>query len=112
VWESPDDWSGIEAHVEDWIAAIAGDLALAVISAVSIIDFEAVIIDGAFPASVRSRLVARVREQVRDFDRQGLAPFAVAEGSIGSGARAIGGACLPLLANFARDRDILFKETA
>ena len=112
VWESPDDWSGIEAHVEDWIAAIAGDLALAIISAVSIIDFEAVIIDGAFPASVRSRLVARVRERVQDFDRQGLSPFTIAEGSIGSGARAMGGACLPLLANFARDRDVLFKETA
>ena len=79
---------------------------------VSIIDFEAVVVDGAFPAAVRSRVVARIRERLRDFDRQGLSPFAVAEGSIGSGARAIGGACLPLLANFARDRDVLFKEAA
>ena len=44
------------------------------------------------------------------FDRQGLSPFTVTEGTIGAGARAIGGACLPLLANFARDRDALFKE--
>lgn len=112
MWESPDDWSGIDAEVEDWIEAIAGDLALAVVSAVSIIDFEAVVVDGAFPAPVRSRLVERVRERVEGFDRQGLSPFTVAEGSIGSGARAIGGACLPLLANFARDRDVLFKDTA
>lgn len=110
MWESPDDWTGIESHVEDWIEAIAGDVALAIVSAVSIIDFEAVVVDGAFPASVRTRLVSRVRERVQDFDRQGLSPFTVAEGSIGSGARAIGGACLPLLANFARDRDVLFKE--
>jgi predicted NBD/HSP70 family sugar kinase len=110
MWESPDDWSGIEAEVADWIEAIAGDLALAVVSAVSIIDFEAVVVDGAFPAAVRSRVVTRTRERLQDFDRQGLSPFTVAEGSIGSGARAIGGACLPLLANFARDRDVLFKE--
>ena len=38
--------------------------------------------------------------------------LAIDEGTIGSGARAIGGACLPLLANFARDREVLFKESA
>jgi predicted NBD/HSP70 family sugar kinase len=110
IWESPDDWFAIEPQVEHWIEAIAGDLALAAISAVSIIDFEAVLIDGAFPASVRNRIAAKVNHRLADFDRQGLAPFTVEEGSIGSRARAIGGACLPLLANFSRDRDVLFKE--
>jgi hypothetical protein len=38
-------------------------------------------------------------------------PVEIVEGSIGSGARGIGGACLPLLANFARDREVLFKES-
>ena len=38
-------------------------------------------------------------------------PVEIVEGSVGSGARAIGGACLPLLANFARDREVLFKES-
>ncbi|HET7714864.1 MAG TPA: ROK family protein, partial [Bauldia sp.] len=111
VWESPEDWSAIEPYVEEWIEAIAGDLALAVVSAVSIIDFQAVVIDGAFPTSVRNRIVARIRERVCEFDQQGLSPYTVAEGAIGAGARAIGGACLPLLAKFARDRDVLFRET-
>ena len=82
------------------------------VSAVSVIDFQAMVIDGAFPADVRRALVARTDERLGAFDRQGLSPVAVAEGSIGSGARAIGGACLPLLANFTRDRDVLFKEAA
>jgi hypothetical protein len=47
-----------------------------------------------------------------DFDRQGLSPVVAVEGTVGSGARAIGGACLPLLASFARDREVLFKEAA
>jgi hypothetical protein len=43
-------------------------------------------------------------------DRQGLSPVAVEQGSIGAGARAIGGATLVMLANFAPDREILFKD--
>jgi hypothetical protein len=42
----------------------------------------------------------------------GLSPLTIIEGTVGSRARAIGGACLPLLANFARDREVLFKESA
>ena len=108
----PADWTDIEPEVEAWIETVAADLALAAVSAMAVIDFEAVVIDGSFPDAIRARVVARVRERLADFDLQGLPPFTVAEGSIGSTARAIGGACLPLLANFARDRDVLFKETA
>jgi predicted NBD/HSP70 family sugar kinase len=111
VWESPDDWSAIEPAVGDWIEEITDPLAAAVISAISVIDFEAVIIDGAFPPSVRARIVARVNERVELFDRQGLMPVAIVEGVVGNRARAIGGACLPLLASFARDREVLFKDT-
>jgi hypothetical protein len=75
-----------------------------------VIDFQAIIIDGAFPATVRARIVARAAERAAAFDRQGLAPVAIVEGAVGNNARAVGGACLPLIANFARDRDVLFKE--
>ena len=51
-----------------------------------------------------------VAAEVERFDRQGLAPFEILEGSIGSKAREIGGATLPLLANFSQDRDVLFKD--
>ena len=51
-----------------------------------------------------------MRAALAGFDLQGLSPTAIVEGTVGNDARAIGGACLPLLANFARDRDVLFKE--
>jgi predicted NBD/HSP70 family sugar kinase len=111
VWESPDDWSTIEPYVGPWIETVAGGIAWAAVSAASVIDFEAVIVDGAFPPSVRTRLVERVTREMDRFDRQGLVPLAIVEGAVGSRARAIGGACLPLLANFAPDREVLFKET-
>jgi len=110
VWESPDDWTTIEPHVGRWIETVAGGIAWAAISAASVIDFEAVIIDGAFPPSVRTRLVERVKREMERFDQQGLVPLAIVEGEVGNRARAIGGACLPLLANFAPDREVLFKE--
>ena len=68
------------------------------------------IIDGAFPTSVRQRIVERVNGRLAEFDQRGLSAVTVSQGAIGSGARAIGAACLPLLANFARDRGVLFKE--
>ena len=110
LWESPDDWSGMARQVDGWIETVAGDLALAIVSGVSIIDFEAVVVDGAIPAPVRGRIVARIRDRLTEFDRQGLSPFVVTEGTVGPAARGIGAACLPLLASFARDRDVLFKE--
>ena len=108
----PTDWGELGEPLDDWIAAAAESLALTVIAAVSIMDFETVIIDGAFPASVRRRIVEGTRARAMGFDLQGLAPFSIVEGSIGSGAREIGGACLPLLANFTQDREVLFKENA
>jgi hypothetical protein len=47
---------------------------------------------------------------IAGLDQQGLSPFQVVEGTIGSDARAIGGASLPLLANFAVDREIFLRN--
>ncbi len=110
LWRDPSDWGEIGPEITQWIADAARSLAVASVSAVSIIDFSTIVIDGAFPPVVRAALVAAVREAVAGFDRQGLAPFEVVEGTIGFGAREIGGACLPLLANFTQDREVLFKD--
>lgn len=110
IWLSPEDWSNFREPLDAWIAEAAEALAQAIASACAVIDFEAVIIDGAFPISVRQRLVERIRERLAGIDRQGLTEAAVLEGSVGRDARAIGGAALPLLAAFARDHDVLFKE--
>jgi hypothetical protein len=69
-----------------------------------------VVIDGAFPEVIRQRIASRIAVLLDAMDRQGLSPVVVEQGSIGAGARAVGGAALPMLANFAPDRDILFKD--
>jgi predicted NBD/HSP70 family sugar kinase len=107
---NPNDWGDLGKPLDEWIEAAGRALALTIISAVSIIDFETIVIDGAFPLAVRRRLVDAARAEIEHFDRQGVAPFSILEGSIGSAAREIGGATLPLLANFTQDREVLFKD--
>lgn len=110
IWLSPDDWSRFAGPLDEWIAEAAVGLSQAIAAALSVIDFEAIIIDGAFPADVRTRLVDATRRSLAAIDRQGLTEAQIVEGGVGRDARAIGGAALPLLATFARDFDVLFKE--
>lgn len=110
LWQEPGVWGDLGTPLDTWIADAASSLAVAAASAVSIIDFRTVVIDGAFPPSVRAALVEATRSELNHFDLQGLAAFTIAEGTIGFGAREIGGACLPLLANFTQDRELLFKD--
>jgi predicted NBD/HSP70 family sugar kinase len=110
LWKSPQDWGDIGQPLDAWIRESSIHLAQAIVASVSLIDFEAAIIDVACPPDVRTRLVERTKVQVAQLDQQGLSPFAVVEGSIGSDARAIGAASLPLLANFAVDREIFLRN--
>jgi len=112
LWRSPDDWDEIGATVERWIEQVTDSLAPALLGVISVIDFEAIVIDGAFPQAVRRRVVERTRDKLAGLDRQGLSPVEIVEGSIGGEARVIGAASLPLLAGFSRNREVLFKETA
>jgi len=106
--QSADAWSGLGTTLENWIAQVTDSLSTAVASAISIIDFEAVVIDGAFPPSVRSAVVERTRDKFTRMDLQGVAPVEVVEGQIGGNASVLGAASIPLLAGFSRDRDLLF----
>jgi predicted NBD/HSP70 family sugar kinase len=110
LWRSPREWEDFGPALEDWLEEVAGSLALAIAAATAVLDFEAAIVDGAFPATIRARLVERTAARLAALDRQGLSPVSVVEGTVGAGARAIGGGCLPLLAKFGRDQEVLLKD--
>jgi predicted NBD/HSP70 family sugar kinase len=104
-------WKTIADETMDaWIEEVARGIAYALVSAQSVVDFQAAILDGAMPPDVRSRIVERVRERFGEMERTGLPPLAIVEGLIGYRARAIGGASLPFLAKFMRDRELLFRD--
>jgi predicted NBD/HSP70 family sugar kinase len=107
---SPDDWGEIGPALDVWLEQTAKSLAFAAVATMSIIDFDAIIIDGAMPAHVRTELVKKTRAALSRQDLRGLPKFSIEEGSIGADARAMGAASLSLFANYIIDRDVLFKE--
>ncbi|TQM89669.1 ROK family transcriptional regulator [Roseinatronobacter monicus] len=91
-----DHWSGLGELLDQWLQTAARGLAQAIVSAASIIDFEAAVIDGSFPARVRADLIARVATEIKRIDTTGLKSPELKAGSLGGVARALGGATLPL----------------
>ena len=112
LWRNGGDWSEVGPPLERWIETAALGLAYAAAGVASVLESATVIIDGAMPAGVRGRLVEQTRAQLARVNTSWISPFAIAEGTIGADARAMGAASLPLFANFIIDRDVLFKETA
>ena len=110
MWRTPERWDDFGPHLERWIEEAAFALAQASIAAISVIDVAAIVIDGAMPIEVRQKLCLRVAAQVETLDRRGLSDVKIISGVVGADARAIGGAALPLIKNFARDREVLFKD--
>jgi len=100
LWISPEDWGELGPPLEEWLEGAAAGLAFAIVSASAVIDFEAAVIDGWMPASVRRRLAARVAAVLPGLDAEGLGLPEVREGTVGIHARALGAASLPLSERF------------
>ncbi|MBP7241727.1 MAG: ROK family transcriptional regulator [Amaricoccus sp.] len=90
------DWSIFEPHLGRWIAEAGRGMAQAIAAASAVIELEAALIDGAFPAPVRARLIVAIEASLAEIDLSGVDPPAIRAGTLGPIARAIGGASLPL----------------
>lgn len=112
IWLNPDDWNALGEVLQEWVRSTASHLARTIVSACSLIDFEAAVIDGAFPEQVRRELVKATIGELEKLDLRGIAPPGIHEGNIGAGARALGGASLPLFDRYLLDQNVLFKEMA
>jgi predicted NBD/HSP70 family sugar kinase len=100
LWQQPQDWSPFAELVTRWIDDIAPEIAQACQSTCAVIDFEAIVVDGAFPEGIRHQLVTKIRAELSKADNRGLILPAVEEGTIGGEARAIGAACGPIYAQY------------
>lgn len=100
LWKQPQDWRELSRYVEPWLGQTAQELAKASLSVCSVIDFEAILIDGAFPPEIRSELVERVRRYLINQDTRGLIPPRIEVGNVGINARAIGAASGPIFSQY------------
>lgn len=102
-----------DATAEDrsaWTRGCVAALAFAVTSANSLLDLEAVIIDGALPLDARDEIAAGLRDHfATDAPPDFFAPE-IRSGTLGNIAGAVGAGLLPLHASFSPDLASLFKK--
>lgn len=100
LWQFPLDWDYAEPEVADWIEEIAPGIAHAISVTSTVIDIEAVLIDGHIPESLRTRVCEAVNRQLDAYDFAGIQRPELREGTIGPNARSLGAASLPLSEHF------------
>lgn len=96
-------------HTSAWLDDAARAIALAINSATCLLDLDGVIIDGSIDRKLLDKLMVEVEKALDYYSWEGITRPEVLAGTVGSDARAIGGALLPLYANFAPDRDLFLK---
>ncbi|MDF0596564.1 ROK family transcriptional regulator [Psychromarinibacter halotolerans] len=100
LWQAPEELERNPDVLAAWIDDAAAGIAHAIVSAVSVIDFGTVMIDGWITADMRRRLVEATAAQLEQRNFAGLARPDLREGTIGADARALGAASLPLSERF------------
>ncbi len=96
-------------HTMAWVAASAQAIAHVVECAACLLDLDGVIIDGSFDRALLRELLNATDTVMNQDPWEGVARPALLAGTIGSDARALGGALLPLYAGFSPDRDLFLK---
>jgi predicted NBD/HSP70 family sugar kinase len=97
-------------YTREWVDRAALALAHCIVAGTAFLDVEAVVIDGVVAHDLLRELWTRTGEALKAYNQEGLQAMPRLElGTIGSDARALGGALLPLHATFAPDRDLFIK---
>lgn len=99
-----------EPFFEAWAGDAAPEVARALVSAMSVIDFQTIVIDGILNPEWRRRFTRRVSDEFERFNLAGLAPVTVATGSIGAMARVRGAAMMPLKQRFSANAELLVSS--
>lgn len=107
LYEPGADWRDFGAPLDEWITKAAHGIAHAIASASAVVDFEAAVIDGAFPEVIQGRLLREIGGELRKLDLSGIQAPQLRPGSIGQIARALGGASLPLFDRYLVEQHAL-----
>ena len=110
LWERHDEWAINPKLLSDWMDQAAEGLAYAILSAATLMELDAVLIDGWIPAAVRAELVARTHEALHRLDLSGIDAPVIREGTVGAEARAIGAAAIPLSQRYLIDQNAAGRE--
>ncbi|MFO1050000.1 MAG: hypothetical protein U1E52_19130 [Geminicoccaceae bacterium] len=93
--------------VTAWLDDAADALVVPVLSAVRVLDVQAVVVDGTLPQLALDQLIARLVDGLEKASPESREPPRLVRGTVGRDAPAIGAAILPLHLNFSSSRDVL-----
>ncbi len=105
LWERPDHWLVSDGVLSAWLDIAAEGLASAILSAATLLELEAVLIDGWMPIAVRAEVTRRTSEALSRLDMSGITPPQVREGTVGAQARSLGAAAIPLSQRYLIDQN-------
>lgn len=111
LWEQHAHWVVSEGILSDWMDQAANGLAWAALSAASLLEIEAVMIDGWMPTEVRAEITRRTHAALHALDLDGIDPPLIREGTLGAQARALGAAAIPLSQRYLIDQNAAGRET-
>jgi predicted NBD/HSP70 family sugar kinase len=110
LWESPDRWEISEPILDSWMTWASDGLASAILSAATLLEMQAVLIDGWMPVEIRAEVVRRTEAAFYRLDLSGVDPPAIRAGTVGAEARALGAAAIPLSQRYLIDQNAAVRE--
>lgn len=110
LWERPDHWDVPAEVLDQWMTGAAEGLASAILSASTLLEMQAVLIDGWMPVAVRAEVVRRTEAAFYRLDLSGVEPPVIREGTVGAEARALGAAAIPLAQRYLIDQNATTRE--
>ena len=110
LWEQPDRWQISPDLLAGWLDEAAAGIAAAALSASTLLELEAILIDGWMPVSVRAEITRRTALALKGMDLAGVTPPAVREGTVGAHARSLGAAAILLSQRYLLDQNAALRE--
>jgi len=96
--------------VDEWLDDCADALVVPLLSAASLMDAEAIVLDGDLPVSVMEDLLDRLATLLAAAAPEARRPPRLKRGMIGREAGALGASILPLHLNFSPNREMLVNR--
>ncbi|MGV1759998.1 ROK family transcriptional regulator [Rhizobium sp. P44RR-XXIV] len=96
--------------VSEWQEDCADALAQALIGSISVVDVEAVVIDGLLPQALLADTVERIKRCFAEMIPPGLIAPVISAGVLGARGSALGASLMPIYAMFGPDTGVLMKK--
>lgn len=109
IGELPEHIDQARIFVQEWMDDCADALVYAFMSAISILDLKAIVIDANLPRFIIEELVAMVDRRLTAMAAKDIFVPEIVPGQLGPEAIGIGGGILPFYSSFGADKTVLLK---